>query len=292
MTLCSEAVHGMATIGKVRGQVLCSQKPLQAPSPADDPPVDGPAIYCIEPSDLSCGTFEPAHHMHVQDGESCPPLKIQHDLRVWLMPKAAPGSDNGRARSGSGLEGTQERTHASTQSTSKTFRPRRAPVVRVEVLGECKRSRGMGRQTLTKVQATLWPHETTCTDCAAGKPCDALGDKVSLRGHYLVLVHATDLEDLDSCVQIADGILAFCQQQGCSSKDGQYAEKNVIVTFSDKVPAACWAGLPMDIQRHESNSGDIMGDESGGGGGDFNGGGEGSGSGGGKGSGAHGDQDS
>ena len=64
------------------------------------------------------------------------------------------------------------------------------------------------------------------------------------------------------------------------------------MTFSDKVPAACWAGLPMDIQRHESNSGDIMGDESGGGGGDFNGGGEGSGSGGGKGSGAHGDQDS
>ena len=55
-------------------------------------------------------------------------------------------------------------------------------------------------------------------------------------------------------VQIADGILAFCQRQVAVADLKQYGEKRVVVTFSEKVPAACWAGLPIDRRVYESSS--------------------------------------
>jgi hypothetical protein len=255
VTLCASAIHNTDEVEVARNQISCSMHllpALQDPSihasvsRAANPPFSPPPwAWYISPRELMYGAYESPCCTH---GKVRMHQKVRFDLRVWLHPKRRKGF----SRTGSGSHDLA-RHKPREDSNNDAFCPGISPIVRVEIFGDWERPRSRGLQMWTKLHATLWPHETTCTKCAGGQAgCTEQSDPDCFREHILLLVHSRDLEDRDRCRGIADAILAFCRGQATvRNSQVEYDEKQVVVTFSDSVPEACWAGLP--IERPESS---------------------------------------
>lgn len=196
---------------------------------------------------------------HVMHGKRVHSFIVKFDLRVWLKNKSETKRSRKRAvERRSTCFGLGDTRTAKTAASSRKpeedrarFHPGRAPVVRLEVFGSCKRALGAGDQTLRKLHATLWPHEATCMQCARGGACMHESDDTSKRAHVLVLAHAVDLQDPVRCNGISEYVLGLCRLQ--REPEEENCDNKVVVTFSESVPKPCWAGLPIDSGEKSSS---------------------------------------